>query len=92
MNNTVPLDRLDFLVFFTINFQRWYFVMQSIAPVASKEVDVKNVVKSSQHLTLAGCQVQTVSCLTNALQHSKGSDAAILKLPWALYFYVFGGK
>ena len=77
-------DCLDFAVFFTIDFQRWCLVIQSIAPVASKEVDVKNVMKSSQRLALAGCQVQMVSCLANALQHGEGSNVAILKLPWAL--------
>ena len=83
-NGTVLLDCLDFIVLFTIDFQWWCFVIQSIAPVAPKEVDVKNVVKSSQCSVLAGCQVQMVSHLTNALQHGEGSNVAILKLPWAL--------
>ena len=85
-------DSLDFVVFFTIDFQRWCFIIQFITPVASKEVDVKNVMKSSQRLALAGCQVQTVSRLANVLQHGEVSNVVILKLPWALQFYVFGGK
>ena len=58
---------LDFIVYFTIDFQWWSFIVQSIALVASKEVDVKNVMKSSQHLAFAGCLVQTVSRLANVL-------------------------
>ena len=77
-------DCLDFVVFFTVNFQWWCFVVQSIGPVALKEVDLKNVVKSSQCLLLAGSQVQTLSHLTNALQHGEWSNVAILKLLWAL--------
>ena len=80
----VLADCLDFIVFFTIDFWWWCFVIQSIGLVALKEVDVKNVVKSSQFLSLAGCQVQMVSHLTNAFQHGEGSNVAILKLPWAL--------
>ena len=45
---------------------------------------MKNGVKSSQRLALAGCQVQTVSRLANVLQHGDGSNVEILKLPWAL--------
>ena len=63
-----------------------------MALVAPEEVNVKNVMKSSQCLLLAGSQVQTVSRLSNAIQHGERSDIAILKLPWALSFYVFGGK
>ena len=84
MNDTVLPDCLDFVVFFTIDFQRWCFVIQCITPVASKEVDMKNVVKSSQRLALAGCQIQIVSRLANVLQHGEGSNVVILKLPWAL--------
>ena len=40
-------DWLDFVVFFTIDFQWWCFVVQSIGPVVSEEVDVKNVMKSA---------------------------------------------
>ena len=75
---------LNFVVLFTINFQWWSFIVQSFTLVASKEVDVKNVVKSSQCLSLAGSQVQTVSCLANVLLYSEMSDVAILKLLWAL--------
>ena len=78
------LYSLDFTVFFTIDFQWWSFIIQSVALVASKEVDMKNVVKSSQHMALSGCQVQMVSRLSNMLQHGEGSNVAILKLPWAL--------
>ena len=77
-------DSLDFILFFTINLYGWCFVIQSVALVVSKEVDVKNVMKSSQRLALAGCQVKMVSHLTNALQHGEGSNEATLKLPWAL--------
>ena len=77
-------DSLDFIVFFTVDFQWWCFVIQSIGPVVSKEVDVKNIMKSLQCLSLAGSWVQTVSCLANMLQHGERSDIAILKLPWAL--------
>ena len=77
-------DSLDFILLFTIDFDGWCFIIQSVALVALKEVDVKNVVKSSQRLELAGCQVQVVNRLANALQHGEGSDVAILKLPWAL--------
>ena len=65
------LYSLNFIVLFTINFQWWSFIVQSIALVASKEVDVKNVMKSSQCLSLAGCQVQMVNRLANALQHGE---------------------
>ena len=75
---------LDFVVLFTINFQWRCFVIQSFASVASKEVDVKNAVKSLQRLALAGCQVQPESHLANALQHGEGSNVAILKLLCAL--------
>ena len=83
---------LNFVVLFTLDFQWWSFIVQSVALVSSKEVDVKNVMKSSQRLALAGCQVQTVSRLANVLQHGEGSNVAILKLPWALSSYIFGGK
>ena len=53
---------------------------------------MKNVVKSSQRLAVAGCQVQPVRHLTNALQYRKGSNVAILKLPWGLQLDVFRGK
>ena len=46
-NDTMLPDCLDFIVFFTVNLQRWCFVVQSIGKVASKEVDVKNIAKSS---------------------------------------------
>ena len=46
MNDMMLLDCLDFVAFFTVNFQWWCFVIQSIGLVASKEVDVKNIVKS----------------------------------------------
>ena len=75
---------LNFVLFFTINFDGWCFVVQSIALVLSQEVDVKNIVKSLQCLSLAGSQVQMVSHLSNALQHGEWSNVAILKLPWAL--------
>ena len=58
--------------------------MQSVASVASKEVDVNNVVKSLQCFLLAASQVQMVSHLANVLQHDEWSYVAILKLPWAL--------
>ena len=77
-------DSLNFVVLFTIDFQWWSFVVQSIDLVALKEVDVKSILKSLQHLALAGSQVQTVSHLANVLQHSEWSNIAILKLPWAL--------
>ena len=69
MNNTVLPDSLDFILFFTIDCNGWSFVVQSVALVAPEEVDVKNIVKSSQCLSLAGSQVQMVSHLSNALQH-----------------------
>ena len=75
---------LNFVVLFTIDFQWWSFIVQSIALVASKEVDVKNVVKSLQCLSLAGSQVQMVSRLANALLYGEMSNVAILKLLWAL--------
>ena len=78
------LYSLSFVVLFIIDFQWWSFIVESLALVASKEADVKNVMKSSQCLSLAGSQVQTVSRLSNALQHGEWSDVAILKLPWAL--------
>ena len=84
MNDMMLPYSLDFVVFFTVDFQWWCFVIQSIAPVASKEVDLKNIMKSSQCLALAGCQVQMVSRLANALQHGEGSNVAVLQLPWAL--------
>ena len=83
-NNMMLPDSLDFVLFFTINFQWWSFIVQSIALVASKEVDVKNIVKSLQRLSRAGSQVQMVSRLANALQHGERPNVAILKLPWAL--------
>ena len=84
MNDTMLPDSLDSILFFTIDFNWWCFVIQSIGPVALKEVDMKNVVKSWQSLSLAGSQVQTVSRLANALQHGEGSNTAIPKLLWAL--------
>ena len=75
---------LDFVVLFTIDFQWWSFIVQSVALVVSKEVDVKNIVKSSQCLLLAGSQIQTVGRLANAFQHGERSNVAILKLRWAL--------
>ena len=77
-------DCLDFVLFFTVNFNGWCFVIQSVALVAYQEVDMKNIMKSSQSLVLTGSQVQMVSRLSNALQHGEWSDVAILKLPWAL--------
>ena len=77
-------DSLDFILFFTINFDGWCFIIQSVALVVLKEVDMKNIVKSLQCLALAGYQVQMVSRLTNVLQNGEGSDVAILELPWAL--------
>ena len=47
MNNTMVPDSLDFMLFFNIDFDGWCFVIQSVALVALKEVDMKNVVKSS---------------------------------------------
>ena len=78
------LYSLNFVLLFTIDFQWWSCLVQSVAMVASEEVDMKNVMKSLQCLLLAGSQVQMVSRLSNALQHSEGSNVAILKLPWAL--------
>ena len=75
---------LNFVVLFAIDFQWWSFIVQSVALVALEEVDMKNVMKSLQCLSLASSQVQTVSRLSNALQHGEGSNVAILKLPWAL--------
>ena len=46
MNDAMVSDCLDFVVFFTINFDGWCFVVQSIASGVSEEVDVKNVMKS----------------------------------------------
>ena len=80
----MPSDSLDFAVLFTIDFQWWNFIVQSVALVASEEVDVKNNMKSSQCLSLAGSQVQTIGRLANALQHGKWANIAILKLLWAL--------
>ena len=71
-------DCLDFVVFFTINFQRWSFIVQSIALVASKEVDMKNIVKSAKRLAFACSQVQVVSRLAYALQDGEGFNIAVL--------------
>ena len=46
-NDMVLPDSLDFIVFFTINFQWWCFVIHSVALVAPQQTDVKNVVKTS---------------------------------------------
>ena len=43
-------------------------------------------------MAFAGCQVQAIGRLANALQYHEGFDIAILKLTWALSFYSFGGK
>ena len=39
-------DSLNFILLFTIDCDGWHFVIQSVALVVSKEVDVKNIVKS----------------------------------------------
>ena len=41
MNNMILADCLDFVVFFTVDFQWWCFVIQFIGLAVSKEVDVK---------------------------------------------------
>ena len=46
-NDPMLPDCLDFVVFFTIDFQWWCFVEKFIGPVASKEIDMKNIVKSA---------------------------------------------
>ena len=40
-------DSLDFILLFTIDFDGWCFVIQSVALVMSQEVEVKNIVKSA---------------------------------------------
>ena len=52
-NDRMLLYSLNFVVLFTIDFQWWSFIVQSVASVASKEVDVKSIVKSSQCLLAA---------------------------------------
>ena len=84
MKDTMLPYSLNFVLFFTIDFDGWCFVIQSIASVSSKEVDVKNVMKSLQCLSLTGSQVQMVGRLSNALQNGERSNVAILKLPLAL--------
>ena len=46
-NDMMLPDCLDFVVFFTANFEWWCFVVQYIGLVESEEVSVKNVVKST---------------------------------------------
>ena len=46
MDGLVLPDSLDFVLFFTMDFNGWSFIVLSIALVAPEEVDVKNVMKS----------------------------------------------
>ena len=46
-HDTVLPDSLDFVHFFTIDFDGWSFIVESVASVAPEEVDVKNVMKSA---------------------------------------------
>ena len=45
-NNMMLPYSLDFVLFFTINFDEWCFIVQSIALVASEKTNVENIVKS----------------------------------------------
>ena len=47
MNDPMLPDSFNFVLFFTINFNWWCFVVKSIGPVVTKKMtDVKNVMKS----------------------------------------------
>ena len=47
MNDMVLPDSLDFVLFFSVDFDGWNFIVESIASVAPEEFDVKNVMKSA---------------------------------------------
>ena len=46
-NNPMLPDGLDLGLLFTVYFNWWCFVVESIGPVALKKTDVRNIMKSS---------------------------------------------